>query len=120
MMDVPLVDGWRLECEWGADWSFVRIVPPDEGAFCAFPIAQPIWDQIAAQSARRVIVELERLRHLTSHLLGELVRLSRRLHTLGGVVRLCGIGVDNAQVLRMTRLGEVIESFATREEATRA
>ena len=54
---------------------------------------------------------------LTSTLVGQLVWLYKRIHTTGGLMRICGLSAANHEVLRICRLDGRLPEYATRSAA---
>jgi len=65
----------------------------------------------------RVVLELDQVSVLNSHLIGQLVQLYRRIRQHDGVMRLCGLSPYNLEVLRTCRLEDRFLPYRDREEA---
>lgn len=53
---------------------------------------------------KKVVLDLGNVQHLTSSVLGKIITMHRRLHRHGGVLALCAIGPEVADVLETSRL----------------
>jgi len=114
---VLVARGWDLDVERGPDWLFVRPQLPPGDADEAPPLAEQIWALVEQSFTYRLVLELDRIEVLRSYLVGQLVWLQKRLHTNGGVLRLCGLSDHNRQVLELCRLEGRFQQFANREDA---
>jgi anti-anti-sigma regulatory factor len=116
---LELAPGWRTEVDRGPDWLFIRLVRPPDGASRLAPLAEHLWSTIAEHFVYRVVLELDQVGPLDSFLVGQLVLLHKRLHTQGGLLRLCGLSETNQQVLRTLRLEGRFPAYRDRGEAVR-
>lgn len=114
---IQITPGWALHVERGPEWLFVRVEAPAHGGIDAPPLAQSLWSLLESHFTYRVVVELQDLRLLDSYLVGQLVLLHKRIHSHGGVLRLCGLSEHNQQVLRDCQLGGRLPHYGNREEA---
>jgi anti-anti-sigma regulatory factor len=117
MAMVETDSGWRLDVDRGPDWLFVRVHPPESDDLEAPDLAETIWHILQQHFANRVVLEMERIALLRSYLIGQLILLGKRVHSHGGLLRLCGLSEDNCKVLRSCRLESALPNFATRSEA---
>jgi len=116
-MMLSLAPGWNVEVERGPDWLFVRIRDPDALEPQCHDLADRVWQLLQQEFSHRLVVELDDIRLLSSSLIGELVRLHKRVHTNGGVVRLCGLSDSNYEALRTCQLAGRFPRYDTREDA---
>lgn len=61
----------------------------------------------------RVVLELDDVRYLPSWMIGELVRLHKRVSTQGGMLRLSGVSHNERARAAMCRLGDCFRLIAT-------
>ena len=115
-MSVMLVDGWEMELDRGPDWLFVRLVPPANLAV-APNLAQRLWEVMENQFTYRMLLELDGVQILNSHLLGELLQLSKRVESRGGMLRICGLNGGNHDTLRVSRLNTLFACYRDRGAA---
>ena len=108
--------GWELDAERGPDWLLVK-VRSLAGATPDPPLADGIWDLLERHFTYRVVLELDQVSVLNSHLIGQLIGLYRRIREHDGVMRLCGLSPHNLDVLRTCRLDDRFLSYRDREEA---
>src|SRR5687768_7188916 len=105
-MEQPMLDtarGWNISVERGPDWLFIKLeaVP---GAMADYSnLAEQVWQVVQQHFIYRVVLELEGLSLLPSSLIGQLVMLHKRLHTQGGVLRLCGLPAAQQQAMAASR-----------------
>ncbi|MEQ8849339.1 STAS domain-containing protein [Botrimarina sp.] len=112
---VDLFDGWRATFEPAGQWLSVRLHPP--GGTGQYKLAELLWDEVRRRGATQVLVEMDDVAFLASAVMGELVRLHKRLAVAGGRMRLCGLREHPREALHVARLDEVIPTYATRGEA---
>jgi anti-anti-sigma factor len=79
--------------------------------------AEAIWEMLETQFTRRVVLEVDELRALPSWLVGQLVKLHKRVHSSGGMLRLCGLSDTNQAVLQTSRLDDRFPQYRDRREA---
>ena len=109
--------GCQFDVDRGPDWLFIRIHLPADQSLAALPIAESIWSIIDQNRVLRVVLELDQLSLLHSHLIGQFVMLYKRLHSHGGMLRLCGLSPTNEEALHGCRLDSCFPSFANRGDA---
>ncbi len=109
--------GSLFDVDRGPDWVFVRFTPADVDWTESPPVAESIWNVLAQNFIYRVVVEFDRVTLLRSYLLGQLVLLARRVHAQGGVLRICGLTPHNQEMMRISRLDELLPNYRNRGEA---
>ncbi len=115
MLDVA--PGWSVDVERGPDWLFVRLHAHTEAIFDAAGLADMLWQVLQQQLTHRLVLELDDLPILSSQLIGELVRLHKRIEQHDGLLRLVGLSERNLEALRLTRLDGSFPHYASREDA---
>ena len=113
---LAVAPGWELDVERGPDWLLVRIKSLDR-ASTEPPLAEGLWNLLERHFTYRVVLELDQVSVLNSHLIGQLVQLYRRIRQHDGVMRLCGLSPYNLEVLRTCRLEDRFLPYRDREEA---
>jgi anti-anti-sigma factor len=113
---IELSDGWNAELDRGPDWLFVRLSGTDSRGGAA-DLSGAIWKLLEQSMAHRLVLELEGLSILPSHVIGELVRLHKRIHAQGGLMRLSGLSEQCQEVLRINRLDDRFPHYHSRHEA---
>ncbi len=114
---LALAPGWELAVERGPDWLFVKVANPDGDASEAPELADCIWSLLQQHLTHRLVLELEEIDVLRSNLVGQLVKLHRRIAEQGGVMRLCGLSAHNRRVLRTCRLEDRLPVYEHRMDA---
>jgi anti-anti-sigma factor len=114
---VETIPGWSLEVSRGPDWLFVRLRTEQATAGDVSGLSESLWDLMQRQFIHRLVLELEDLPQIRSALIGELVRLQKRICTHGGLLRLAGLSNRNQEVLRSCRLDACFPQYHTREDA---
>lgn len=114
---VQIAHGWELSVERGPDWLFVKpLGAPDEAGDEA-GLARTVWAMLERNFSNRLVLELDHITYLNSHLVGQLVWLHKRIHSHGGLMRISGLSELNQDILSQCRLAGRFPHFATREEA---
>jgi anti-anti-sigma factor len=106
-----------LEVERGPDWLLVRVGGLDPAEANEFPLALQVWCLLQQHFTYRLVLELDQVRLLTSHLIGQLAELHRRIDEHGGVMRLCGLSSDNCQVLQACGAADSLTPYGDRQTA---
>jgi anti-anti-sigma factor len=117
---IAIAPGWDLDVERGPGWLLARLKQPESLADNAPPLADAIWEQLCRHFSYRVVIELDEVPVLNSHLIGQLVKLYKRIREHDGVMRLCGLSSYNLQVLRTCRLEDHFAPYEDRREAVMA
>jgi anti-anti-sigma factor len=115
-MLLELAPEWTLDIDRGPDWLFIRLRPP-HGDMGEFPLAEMIWQRLEQCFCYRVVLELDDVTMLRSWIIGELVRLHKRVMTQGGMMRLSGLSSANEAVLRICRMNERFPAYRNRTDA---
>ena len=114
---LAIAPGWELDVERGPGWLLVRVTGPERDATDDPPLADGLWELLERHFTYRVVLELDQVRLLNSHLVGQLVQLHKLIRRRDGVMRLCGLSPHNQRVLRTCRLDERCLVYHNREEA---
>jgi anti-sigma B factor antagonist len=70
-----------------------------------------------ADSAQHVVLCLDRVQFVDSSGLGAILSALRALSAKGGDLSVCGVTPSVAALLRLVRLDQILQVFASREEA---
>lgn len=116
-MVLDVVPGWRMDLDRGPDWLIVRLRPPSQGDTHEVALAEAIWEMMDQSFTQRLVLEMNDVWLLRSWIIGELVKLHKRVTANGGLLRLCGLNDGNQEVLRMCRLDERFPQYSTRSDA---
>jgi anti-anti-sigma factor len=114
---VHVAQGWDLDVQRGPDWLFVRPQCPTHDAVDDPQLAAQIWALLEQNFTHRLVLELDRLELLQSHLIGQLIWLYKRIHSQGGMMRICGLSRERWEVLRISQLQDRFPYYADRESA---
>ena len=114
---INVAAGWDLAVDVSSDWIFVRLHKDSRDAEHMPQLAERVWSIVEEHQKFRLVMELDDSVLLTSHLVGQIVLLHKRLHQQSGVVRLCGLTRINYQVLEIMRLHTRFPNYLTRENA---
>ncbi len=113
-------EGVRLDVQRGPDWLLARIESLDSRQDGSVPLADVLWKLLESHLTYRLVLELDKVEVLNSHLIGQLVRLYKRIREHDGVMRLCGLSAHNCQVLRTCRLDDRFQPYYDRRAAVMA
>ncbi|HZL89025.1 MAG TPA: STAS domain-containing protein [Pirellulaceae bacterium] len=116
-MVLDVVPGWMMDLDRGPDWLFVRLLPPRHGDTQEVGLAETIWRMMEQSFNHRLVLEMEEVWLLRSWMVGELVKLHKRVAATGGTLRLCGMNDGNQEVLRISRLEDRFPQYRTRGDA---
>ena len=116
-MTLQLAPGWHMDLEHGPEWLFVRLAPPEDLFADSVDLAGALWNFLEQEFTFRLVLELDQLPLLTSHLVGQLLRLSKRIYSHGGMLRICGLSDSNQQVLRISQLAGKFSQYRDRHDA---
>ncbi len=114
-----IAPGWELDVNRGPDWLLVKIKSLKAEANQVPPLAESLWELLHRHFTYRLVLELDQVNVLTSHLIGQLVQLYRRIREHDGVMRLCGLSAYNLRVLQTCRLDGHFAPYHDREEAVK-
>ena len=114
---VAIAHGWEADVDCRNDWLLVKLKRPSGDADAEPPLAEQVWGLLEQHRTSQLILELEEIDALRSHLIGQLILLQKRLCAGGGRIRLCGLSRINQDAMRLCRLDEQFPHFRTREEA---
>ncbi len=114
---LTLAPGWELQVERGPDWLFVRIYNPEPENSEIPDLANSIWTLMHQHLTHRVVLELDGIGLLRSELIGELLRLHRRICQQGGLMRLCGLSAENRRILETCGLAGRLPIYECRRDA---
>lgn len=111
--------GWKLDVDRGPDWIFVRVEPAesDDHEIGEFTLAERVWSLLEQSFTYRLVLELDQVPILQSYLIAQLVLLAKRIHTHGGILRLCGLSPANREVIQLCRLEGCLQNYNSRGEA---
>ena len=112
-----LTAGWSLDVDRGPGWIFVTLHGPRSGEVEGVPIAEQIWSVLENCMTYRVVVEMQDVPLLRSYLIGQLVRLNKRVASHAGVMRLAGMSNANQTALAASRLDSIFPQYHDRDEA---
>jgi anti-anti-sigma regulatory factor len=108
--------GCVLDVERGPDWLLVRLRNLDLATPDAPSLADELWSLLQQHFTYRLVLELDEVQ-VNSHIIGQLLQLSRRIEEHEGVLRLCGLTPDSRQVLHAAHLDDRLPPYYDRQEA---
>lgn len=116
-MLLELAPEWTMDIDRGPDWLFIRLRPPHGGDTGEIALAEMIWQKLQQSFCYRVVLELDDVGYMRSWMIGELVRLHKRVISQGGMLRLSGVSPEAETVLRICRLTDCFPAYRNRTEA---
>lgn len=72
-----------------------------------------------ADRGRRILLDLENVRYASSRALGTLVTLRLKAARVGAIIVLSGVSESLAEIVHLTQIDKLYETFPTRAEALR-
>ena len=120
MSDVQTIEldfGWRATLDHQGLWLCAKLHPSGEMPTPGHGLIEKLWNEIEKRSAKDVVLEMDDVAFFPSSLMGELVRLHKRLATHMGRLRVCGLRHECAEALHICRLDLVLPTYPTRYEA---
>ncbi|WP_428306322.1 STAS domain-containing protein [Lacipirellula sp.] len=107
---------WGVDVSRGPDWLFLRLRP---GKQEPAGMADKIWSLADRHFVYRLVLEMNDVSMIPSHLMGQLVMLQKRVLQREGALRLCGLSKECAEALRFCRLDQALPNFASLEDAVK-
>ena len=108
---------WSVSVDRGPDWLFIRLEPASGTPVDYAGMAEQVWQVVQQHFVYRVVLEMQGVTVCPSSLIGQLVLLHKRLHTQGGVLRLCGLSPNQEQAIQCSRLDARFPAYPNREQA---
>ena len=114
---LALATGWDMEVERGPGCLLVTLGTPAPEIEEAAPLAEPLWSLMERYLVSRLVLDLSAVPYLDRHVLAQLVRLQRRIHDHGGLLRLTGLSPAGQMLVRVHGLNNQLPMYSNREEA---
>lgn len=83
-------------------------------------IGAELTDMVEKGGVRKMLINMQNVRYLSSAVLGKLVSLHKALEERKGKLKLCGVAPSVYEVFEITRLNRVFEMHNTEDEAIEA
>ena len=116
-MQANLPAGWTAEVERGPEWLFISLRAPRASQLYGDELAEGIWELLDQHMVYRVVLEMEHVPRINSHMIGQLVKLHRRVYNHDGMMRLCGLSQVNQDALRLSNLHAHLHHCSNRAAA---
>lgn len=116
MVQVSRARGWDLEVERGPDWLFVRPHQPGDAPAESGSLAEQVWSMLEQSMTHRLVLELGEI-DLDSRLIEQLDWLHKRIQSHDGLMRICGLSLENAALLDDYGLAVHFPHYRDREDA---
>ena len=105
-----------VDVDRGPDWLFIR--PHGQSLLGReAELAEQVWTLLEQSSTHRLVLEMDDIGLLASSVVGQLILLQKRISNQGGLMRLCGLSMDNQRVLATCRLGGYLPQYQNRTES---
>lgn len=114
---LPLAHDWSATISRDGQWWVVRLHPGPRPFGDVIGLVQPLWLALEERWATLVVIEMDEIEFLSSSLMGELVRLYKRIANRQGAMRLCGLRPECESALHVCRLDEVLYAAPNRDMA---
>ena len=111
---------WELAVHRGPGWLLVKPCCPSEDLLDDPPLADQLWSLLERHFIYRLVLELDEVKIVNSHLIGQMLVLHRRIRDHGGLMRLCGLSSFNQKVLQMHGLIDRFPAYSDPIEAVMA
>jgi anti-sigma B factor antagonist len=80
-------------------------------------IGSELMKMVEAAGVRKMLINMDNVRYLSSAVLGKLISLHKALKVNNGELKLCNIAPTIFEVFEITRLDKVLEVFTSENEA---
>jgi len=108
---------WDLQVQRGPGCLFVRLCPTTHEFLPDLSLADELWALLEQHFTYSLVLELDQVGLLDSHLLGEIATLAGRIEVHGGMLRLCGLSPESRETLRRCHLSDSLPAYLSREDA---
>ena len=112
-----VVERCELGVERGPGWLFIKLDNIASDPFESDRLDERIWSLLEKHLIYRVVLEMDDVEVLGSQLVSQLLRLCRKIHRHGGVIRLSGLSRHNQKVLQACSLSDRFPACRDRVEA---
>jgi anti-anti-sigma factor len=112
-----MVDPSHLAVDCDGPWVVVHLTQDGPSWHEPAGLAQCLWQLAQQRGSRHVILELSSVGFISSSMMGEFVRINKRLLQNGGQLRLCGLRDACQEALHISRLDEILACYHARGEA---
>jgi anti-anti-sigma factor len=114
---IELDYGWWATLQWHGPWLGARLHPQQENPLHGHGLIERLWTTASEWGAHDMVIDMHEVTFLPSILMGELVRLHKRLATHNGRLRICGLSHECTEALHACRLDQVLPTYGSLEEA---
>ncbi|MEA1952575.1 MAG: STAS domain-containing protein [Planctomycetota bacterium] len=111
------VDRHELGVERGPGWLFIKLDNIITDPFEDDLLDEQIWSLLEKHFTYRVVLEMDEVEVVGSQLVSQLLRLCRKIHRHGGIIRLSGLSPQNQEVLKACSLSDRFPECRDRVEA---
>ena len=112
-----LESGWSVEADRGPDCLFVKLHFSNDFQSSNCELADRLWELLQQHLTYRLVIELNEFEILRSSVIGDLIKLHKRIQQHGGLMRLCGLSEQTQQAIRTMRLDTWLPQYQDREAA---
>jgi hypothetical protein len=109
---------WELEVSRGPDSLWVKVHQRSNGfAGESPPLVDELWALLERHFLYRLVLDLGEIESLGRELLGQLLRLQRRIRGHGGLMRICGLSGLHREMLHRHGVDTWMADYGDLEEA---
>jgi len=113
---LAIAPGWELSLERGPNCMLARLSKEGPGDELP-PLADELWEQMRRHMTYQVVLEMDAVGRLDSHIIGQLVKLYKRIREHDGLLRLCGLSAEDREVLHQCQLESLLPTYPGRADA---
>ena len=95
----------------------MKLGDPEPDSADVPPLADVVWSLMEQYLVSRLVLDLSEVRDFDRHLLAHLVRLHRRIHAHGGMIRLMGLSRANQAIVQIHGLNSHLPVYEDMEDA---
>jgi anti-anti-sigma factor len=114
---LPTASDCEFDVDRGPDWLLIRVRKWEPGDMESSPLAEQVWRLMEQHLMHRLVLELDQVPMLNSRMIGQLIKLYRRISECEGVMRLCGLTQRNRDLMHQCRLDERLPPYQDRQDA---
>ena len=80
-------------------------------------VREPLYDLVETKGNRRIVLNFENVRFLSSAPIGVLIYFKKKVEAVGGTVRFCCVDPDILDVFRITSVDQLFDIYDSEADA---
>jgi anti-anti-sigma regulatory factor len=108
---------WDLDVQRGPGCLFVRLRPGGHEPSAESSLVERLWALLEQHFTYSLVLEMDQVGVLDSHLLDEIAALADRIEVHGGMLRLCGLSPESREKLHRCRQSDSLPAYRSRQDA---